>query len=150
MTERSRTIALAISLALNVFVIGAAAGGALMWHFSAAPRQEAPARGALAQAAAALPADEGKTFRNMLAAARKASASDIAAAKAGRQELAQLMTNDPLDRQAIDAELAAIRQADIALRARLEKAVTDFLATLTPADRRLFVAGLRGNGSILR
>jgi uncharacterized membrane protein len=97
-----------------------------------------------------LPVEKRKAFRQMLAHARKDSASDIAAARSGRVELAQLMTAEPLDRQAIDAKLSVIRQADVALRARLEKAVIDFAETLTPAERNKFVEGLRGHGAMLR
>jgi uncharacterized membrane protein len=38
----------------------------------------------------------------------------------------------------------------MALRARLEKAVVDFAETLTPAERKSFVEGLRGHGAMLR
>jgi uncharacterized membrane protein len=93
---------------------------------------------------------ERKTFRQMLMRARKEAASDIAAARAGRLELAQLMVAAPLNRQAVDAKLSAIRQSDMALRARLEKAVIDFAKTLTPAEQKSFVEGLRGHGAMLR
>jgi uncharacterized membrane protein len=97
-----------------------------------------------------LPAEERKTFRQMLMRARKEAASDIAAARAGRLQLAQAMVAVPLNRQAVDAQLSAIRQSDMALRARLEKAVVDFAETLTPAERKSFVEGLRGHGAMLR
>jgi len=86
----------------------------------------------------------------MLIQARKESASDIAAARARRLELARLMVAEPLNRQAIDTQLSATRQSDMALRARLEKAVVDFAETLTPAERKSFVEGLRGHGAMLR
>jgi uncharacterized membrane protein len=150
MSERSRPIIVAISLALNVFLVGAAVGAAYMWHASGPLRSGISARGGLAVAAAALPVQEHKTFRQMLIQARKQAASDIAAARAGRLELAQLMVAEPLNRRAIDAQLSAIRQSDIALRARLEKAVVDFAETLTPAERKSFVEGLRGHSAMLR
>lgn len=150
MSERSRTIVLAVSLALNVFLVGAAMGGAYMWRASGPLRAGMSARGGLAVAADTLPLEERKTFRQMLVQARKEAASNITAARSGRLKLAQLMTAEPLDRQAIDAQLAAIRQLDMALRARLEKAVIDFAEGLTPADQKNFVEGLRGHGAMLR
>jgi uncharacterized membrane protein len=60
------------------------------------------------------------------------------------------MVADPLNRQAVDAQLSAIRQSDMALRARLEKAAVDFAVTLTPAERTSFVEGLRGRSAMLR
>jgi uncharacterized membrane protein len=86
----------------------------------------------------------------MLIQARKEAASDIAAARAGRLELAQLMVAEPLNRQAVDAQLSAIRRSDLALRAGLEKAVIDFADTLTPTERKSFVEGLRGHSAMLR
>ena len=150
MIEKSRSTILAISLALNVFIVGAAVGGAYMWHASGPFRPAASARGGLGVAANALPAEQRKTFRQMLILARKEAAADIAAARSGRLKLAQLMVAEPLDRQAVDAQLASIRQSDMALRAKLEKAVIDFAETLTPAERKSFVEELRGHGAMLR
>jgi len=150
MSERSRTIILVISLALNAFLVGAAAGGAYMWHASGPLRAGIATRGGLGLAAETLPMEKRKAFRQMLTQARKEAASDIAAARAGRLELARLMMAEPLDRQAVDAQLSVIRQSDIALRARLEQAVIELAETLTPAERKSFVEGLRGHSAMLR
>jgi uncharacterized membrane protein len=150
MSNRARTIVLAISLAFNVFIVGAAVGGAYMWHAFGPHRPGIAARGGLGRAAEKLPAAERKAFRQMLAQTRKDAASDVAVARSGRMKLAQLMTADPIDRQAIDAQLSVIRQADSALRAKLEKTVIDFFETLTPSERQTFVEGLRGHGAMLR
>ncbi|MGN6766262.1 MAG: periplasmic heavy metal sensor [Rhizobiaceae bacterium] len=150
MNNRARTIVLAISLAFNVFIIGAAVGGAYMWHESGSYRPAFAARSGLGGAAEKLPVAERRTFRRMLAQTRKDAASDIEAARAGRLRLAQLMTADPIDRQAIDAQLSATRQTDSALRAKLEKTVVDFFETLPPSERQTFVEGLRGHGAMLR
>jgi uncharacterized membrane protein len=150
MSDRVRTIVLTISLAFNVFIVGAAVGGAYMWHASGPHRPGIAARGGLRHAAEKLPAAERKAFRQMLAQTRKDAVSDITAARSGRRKLMRLMTADSIDRQAIDAQLSAIRQADSALRARLEKTVIDFFETLTPSERRTFVEGLRGHGAMLR
>ena len=150
MSERSRVAILSISLTLNAFLVGAAVGGAYMWHASGPLRAGIAMRGGLGLAAEALPVEKRKAFRQMLTQARNEAASDIAAAKMGRLELAQLMVAAPLDRQAANAQLSVIRQSDIALRARLEKAVIDFAETLTPPERKSFVEGLRGHGAMLR
>lgn len=150
MSDRARTIVLAISLAFNVFIVGAAVGGAYMWHASGLHRHAITARGGLGRAAEKLPVAERKAFRHMLSQTRKEAASDVVAARSGRRELLQLMTADPIDRHAIDAQLSAIRQADSALRAKLEKTVIDFFETLTPSERQTFVEGLRGHGAMLR
>jgi uncharacterized membrane protein len=55
-----------------------------------------------------------------------------------------------LDKAAIDADLAKIRNADMALRSRLEQAIVDFAETLSPAERQTFVEGLRQRSGMLR
>jgi uncharacterized membrane protein len=74
----------------------------------------------------------------------------VEAARASRDDLARLLSQDRLDKAAIDAELAKIRNADMALRSRLEQAVVDFAETLSPAERRTLVEGLRQRGGMLR
>lgn len=150
MSERPSTIVLAMSLALNVFLVGAAVGAAYTWHASGPLRSGLSARGGVGVAAETLPLERRKAFRQTLIQARKEAASDIAAARAGRLELVQLMVAEPLNRQAVDAQLSAIRQSDMALRANLEKAVVDFAQSLTPAERKSFVEGLRGHSAMLR
>ncbi|MGD9803125.1 MAG: periplasmic heavy metal sensor [Hyphomicrobiaceae bacterium] len=149
MGDRSRNSLLAISLALNVFILGAVAGGAYMWH-ALDPAKVAENQRALRFAAQALPPAQRMGFRQALAAARRAAASDIETARQGRDALARLLSQDALDQAAIDAELTKIRSADMALRTRLEQAIIDFAESLTPAQRREFVDGLRQRGGILR
>ncbi len=72
------------------------------------------------------------------------------AAREGRARLADLLAQDPLDRAAIDAQLTTVRAGDAALRGRLEQVVIDFASTLTPDERKRFVEGLRGRGTLLR
>jgi uncharacterized membrane protein len=149
MGDRSRNILLAVSLALNVFILGAVAGGAYVWRVLERPRVAENQR-ALRFAAANLPAAQQKAFQEALGTARRASASDIEAARQGRYALARLLSQDALDQAAIDAELARIRSADMAQRTRLEQAIIDFAETLSPTQRRELVEGLRKRGGILR
>ena len=142
MSERLRGIQLAVSLALNVFILGAAAGGAYMWHSIESPKP-AQNRQALRFAAERLPADHLKAFQQEIAAARRAGATDIDAAREGRATLAGLLSDKQLDRNAIDTELAKIRAADIALRTRLEQAIIDYAERLPPEQRLKLVEGLR-------
>lgn len=149
MNDRTIKRLLAISLALNVFVFGAAVGGAVMWHLHQ-PEKFAAARSGLRFAAEELPPDTRKAFRQALAAARLQSSADIEAARAGRAAVADLLVKHPLDSAAIETELAKVRTADMALRERLEKAVIDFAAKLPADERQAFVEGLRGRSAMLR
>lgn len=149
MSDRARKILLAASLALNVFIVGAAVGGAYMWYSGAGPRIAA-AKAGLRFAAEDLSQEQRRAFRQMLVQARRDARGDIEAARQGRGRLADLLAQDTLDRAAIDAALATVRGGDAALRGRLEQVVIDFASTLTPDERKRFVESLRGRGTLLR
>lgn len=149
MSERSTRLLLALSLALNILILGAAAGAGAMWIWGYQPRSGPVPRG-LQLAAENLSAERQQTFRKMLAAARREVRSDIDAGRSSRDELSRLLVQDQLDPAAVDAELVKIRNADAVLRSRLEQAVVSFAETLSPAERALFVEGLRGRAVMLR
>ncbi|HZF85662.1 MAG TPA: periplasmic heavy metal sensor, partial [Burkholderiaceae bacterium] len=58
------------------------------------------------------------------------------------RELAQLMAAPVFDRAAFDATLSRTRAADLGVRERIERAVADFGAGLTPAERATFAQAL--------
>ncbi len=58
----------------------------------------------------------------------------------------RLMAAPRCDRQALDEALASTRDADRALRGRIEAAIADFVATLTPAERVTFAQSLKLRG----
>jgi uncharacterized membrane protein len=149
MSERSSRTLLALSLAVNMLLIGAGVGAAAMWHWGKHPAPASPQRG-LWLAAKDLSPDQRKTFRQMLAEARREVRADTESARASRQEVARLLMQEKVDTAAINAELVKIRGADAILRARLEQTVISFAETLSVADREIFVDGLRDRGTILR
>jgi uncharacterized membrane protein len=148
MTGRASRLLLAGSLALNVFLVGAAAGGAYVWLETG--RTVAAPRPGLRLAASGLSAERREAFRAALRAAREAATGEAAAGRDRRLELRRLLKQAPLDRPAIDAALAAIRAADMAVRARVEAAVIGFAADLNDGERASLVEGLEGNGPMLR
>lgn len=150
MSERSIRLLLAASLAVNIFLLGAAAGAGYMWRAQEVQRDAAGEQRGLRFAADDLSPEQRKAFRQALAEARRQSAADIEAARAGREEVARLIEGEPIDSAAVNAALTAIRQADTALRSRLEQAIVSFAAGLTPADRARLVDGLRDRTSMLR
>ncbi|SJM35841.1 periplasmic heavy metal sensor [Mesorhizobium delmotii] len=150
MSERSIRILLAVSLALNIFVLGAAAGAGYMWRTQGAQRDGAGDQRGLRFAAAGLSPEQRKAFRQTLADARRQSAADIEAGRTGREQVARLIEAQPIDAAAVNETLASVRQADMALRGRLEQAIVSFATGLTPADRARLVDGLRGRSNMLR
>ncbi|MEO3386337.1 periplasmic heavy metal sensor [Mesorhizobium sp. CAU 1741] len=151
MSDRAPRFLLAASLAINLFVFGAVVGAGFMWLAQGQP--DAPGAGqqrGLRFAAEELSRDQRRAFRGALADARRQSASDIDGARAGREEVARLLATEPFDRAAVEAALAATRQSDMALRARLEEAIAGFAAGLTPDERARLADGLRARTGMLR
>jgi len=139
-------IALAVSLALNVFILGAAAG-AWFWRSAPMPAQQ-PDQG-LASAAQAMEPAQRQAFRQALAKARQDAQPDSQAARDARNKLAQLLNQTNLDRNTIDATLETTRAADTRVRARIETAVVDFVEGLDPKSRAVLIDGLAARGQIL-
>lgn len=146
MSRYASKIALAISLTVNVFLLGAAAG-AWFWEASPLPSQQ-PNQG-LAAVGRALDPDKRQAFRDVLAKARQDAQADSKAARDAREKLAQLLNEADFDRSSIDATLDMTRAADTRVRARIEAAIIDFAQTLDPKSRAILIDGLAARGQIV-
>lgn len=149
MSDRNLKIGLIVSIILNVFLIGGIAGGLAFWRLN--PQVQAAAtppgggpqqRRALRFAADELAPEQRAAFLQALRQARRASLAQVREAQAHRRELAGLIGAAQFDRAAVIGALDGARTADIAVRTRLETAVVDYAAGLSPADRAVFVRGL--------
>lgn len=145
MTTRIKWL-LAISLVLNVFLIGGIAGGVYRW-WSVGPQTAAVQR-SLRMAAEALPAERRDTFRDTLRNARRDVQPTVREARESRRELARLLAAPQFDRPAVEAALGRARQADAIIRARVEREVVEFASTLPEAERSKFVQGLIQRGPL--
>ncbi|UTV41812.1 periplasmic heavy metal sensor (plasmid) [Ensifer adhaerens] len=145
MMDRTIDRTLAVSLALNIFLVGVAVGSSLLWLYDT--KQTPPRRTVqgLPAAAQELQPEQRKTFRQLLQKARRGSAEKTREGQRAREDLARLLARDPLDRAEIDMMLERIRNADMSLRTSVEAAVIDFAATLRPNDRAKLVEGLERN-----
>lgn len=130
------------SLVLNLFLVGGVVGGTVRWWMAErGTAAAAPAR-SLRYAADDLSAAQRKAYLLGLRTVRRDAAASIQAAREGREDVLRLMAAPQLDRNAVAAALARTREADIALRARVEASVVDFAATLTPEERLKLTNGL--------
>ena len=133
---------LVASLVLNVFIVGAVAGGAARWWFAERSVAAAePPRG-LRHAADDLPAEQRRNFLVGLRNARRAVAEPLQAAREGRQEVLRLLREPRFEADAVAQTLARTRAADMAARERFEAAVVDFASTLSPPERQKLADGL--------
>jgi len=148
MNGRPWKFALIASFVLNVFLLGGIAGGAYQWFnvrgqtVAAPPAQPRPLR----FAAADLSVERQVQFVAALKAARREGRELAVEGREERREVLRILSAPQLDRVALDSALARTRQADSALRARVEESVADFAASLTPDERVKFVDGLRQSG----
>lgn len=144
---------LMLSLVLNLFLLAAIAAGAWRWwalrthdasavHARAAEGAAPAAPRGLRFAADALAPAQRQAFRAALRDARRDVAELARQGREGRRELAQLMAAPVFDRAAFDATLSRTRAADVGVRERIERAVADFGAGLSPAERAAFAQGL--------
>ncbi|MDF3835734.1 periplasmic heavy metal sensor [Cupriavidus basilensis] len=139
-------VVLAISVLLNVFLLGAIGGGGYRWY--AAERTAAVQPRGLRFAADGLDAGQRRQFLQGLRAARRAVAPEVDAAREGRHQVEQLLRQPQFEREALVAALARTREADAAVRSRIEQSVVDFAATLSPAERQQLADALVQRGPL--
>jgi uncharacterized membrane protein len=134
-------IGLIASVAINLFLIGAAAGVIALGLRMA---RESPQRpGALLIATAQLPQPDRRNFRQMLVGVRGEIAADTAQSRDLRLAAWGALADPNPDVAAIKARLARSRQIDVGARAKVEEKIADYVAALPPAERTIFAAGMR-------
>ncbi|AMV44380.1 MULTISPECIES: periplasmic heavy metal sensor [Paraburkholderia] len=148
MSGRAWKFLLVGSLVLNVFLIGGVAGGAYQWFVAhgGATAAAQPQSRALRFAAEGLSAERQQQFVDALKDARREAREYARDGREDRREVLRLLAAPQLDRAALDVALNRTREADIALRSRVEQSVVDFAATLSPDERVKFAEGLRERG----
>lgn len=147
MNGRSWKFVLVASLVLNVFLLGAIVGGAYQWFAVHGATGTALAQQhALRFAAGTLSAERQKAFVDGLKNARREGRQFAREGREGRRDVLRLLAAPQLDRPALDAALARTREADSALRAKVEGSVADFAATLSPEERAKFAESLKSRG----
>ncbi|MEI9417471.1 periplasmic heavy metal sensor [Mesorhizobium sp. Cs1321R2N1] len=125
------------SVVLNVFLAGALAGGAV-WIRSGKSGQGY----SLEAAGGRLPDQERMLFRKALREVRRESRQVILDGQQARREAADLLRQPVVDTAARSAALERARNADIAVRTRLEQRIIEFAAAGSAADRAVLAEGL--------
>jgi len=133
MTPKTLKIALALSLALNVFAIGAVAGAGYMRQRLVEPRAE---RGPpMLRIAERLPEEKREAFRARMRQEGLAARPLIRQAREARRDAVELFGQPQYDPKAAAGALGRARDSEFAARAQLENAMADFALTLTPQER---------------
>ncbi|KQR73844.1 hypothetical protein ASG35_22145 [Burkholderia sp. Leaf177] len=136
-----------VSAVLNIFLLGTIGGGTYRWMEKQKADAIAQQRG-LRFAAAELPQERRDQLRDALKQTRRESLPLILDARSGRIDIVQALQSPQFDRATLDAALARTRDADMAVRARVERTVADFAATLTADERLKLVDALQRHGPL--
>lgn len=155
MSGNGLKVALAASLALNVFVIGAGVGvGAMMLRDDPpgrdgrggdGPRGDGRAGGnPMMQSMDRLTPEVRDEFRNRMRTQGETSRVQLDAARDKRREAAELLARG--DQAGAVEALRAARQGELETRERLEAMIVEYATTLDPEQRAIVAEALRRPG----
>lgn len=144
MSQRTLTIALVVSLVVNVFVIGAVVGAFGMRHRMEEQRMRPPRGNPIMRVTERMPEDLRARYVARMRAEGQNNRAKMQEARDARREAIAAMTAEPYDAAAASAALARARESETAMRASLENAVVDFSRNLDQEQRRVIAESLRG------
>ena len=147
MSQRGLTVALIISLVVNVFVIGAVVGAFGMRARMIEQRQRPPMGNSLMRVSEAMPEELRARYIARMRAEGQNNRAKMQEAREARAEAARALSAPQYDPKAAADALARAREAEMATRASLENAVVDFSRNLDQEQRRLIAKTLRGGPS---
>ena len=142
MRSRWLVIGLVASAALNLFLIGAAAG-VIALGLSMARQGALPRPGLLVRATQGLPQLERRALRMQIVDAWRQARPDLEQSRQARAQAWAEVAGPKPDAAAIKAELAQSRQIDTTIRARVEERFVDRALTLPAGDRAALAKGMR-------
>ncbi len=148
MSPRALWIAFALSLVVNVFVIGAGAG-LYFGHAFAPHRGPGPRPNPLMAAAERLDPTDRDVFKALMQDEAQRQGPTLLDARMQRRQAVAMMRAPSFDRAAAGAALDRARTDDTQVRAKLENTMLDFAAKLDAPNRAILSEGLT-RGPVVR
>lgn len=144
MSQRSLIIALFISLAVNLFAIGAVVGGLVIGVRMSEGRHMAmrPGPPPLFAAAAALPEARQDAYRQALRGEAGQVRGALMRAGEARREAWSGVADDPYDPDAVRRDLAKAQAIEAQARSLIESRVVGFAGELSLEERRALAEAL--------
>jgi uncharacterized membrane protein len=135
MSRRGLLIALIVSLAVNLFVLGGLAGAVLMGFplHRPPPPQGGPPR--LAALGAALTPAQREAWQSAIRESAETAGPKLRQARLLRDQAWRSMSADPVDTQAVLAALNQSRTLELQARSEMDRSVVGFAATLPASER---------------
>ncbi|HEY3815066.1 MAG TPA: periplasmic heavy metal sensor [Caulobacteraceae bacterium] len=147
--SRGLKIVLALSVLLNVFLIGADVAAVLKWRRlmdEGTLRQPTQ----LAIAARTLDPKVHADLRHFMGARSTAIKPDFNVARQDRLQAAAIASAPTFDRAAVSALLAKARAEEASGHMKADEAVLDFMATMPPDQRAKLAEGLKARAPHLK
>ena len=146
-SQRTLTLALIASVALNLFVIGTVVGGVVVGHRfrEASPAANRP-RQPLWSAADTLPPEHRRAYRQLLRGEAGGVRGQMRQARQARRDAWTYLGAETLDGPAISKRLSEARTLEMTARGGVEDRIVAFAATLPPAERAELARGLARSG----
>lgn len=146
-SQRTLTLALVASVAVNLFVIGAVVGVVVLGHrmreaVGGVNRPRQP----LWSAADTLPPEHQRAYRQLLRGQADPVGGQIRQARQARRDAWGDLGAEPLNGPAVSRRLAEARALEMTARGGVEDRIVAFAATLPPAERAELAKGLALSG----
>jgi uncharacterized membrane protein len=148
MSRRALLISLIISLAVNLFVVGAVAGALVIGSrmHQARPGGGFRAAGPLWGAAEGLSPERQDAYRAALRGEAGVVGGKLRAARQARREAWLSLREERFDPKTAAVALDRARALEFEARGDVERRIVNFAATLTPAERAQLAEGLARAG----
>lgn len=143
MSQRTLSIALIVSLVVNVFVIGAIVG-AFGMRMRVEEQRRQPPRAAIMRMSEQLPEDVRNRYMAAMRAQGQANRPKMELVRQARADAMRAFAAEPFDAKAASDALARARTAETETRAALETTIVEFAKGLAPEERRIIGQSLRG------
>ncbi|HEV2531062.1 periplasmic heavy metal sensor [Phenylobacterium sp.] len=143
MSRRTLLILLFVSLALNLFILGAGAG-AFLFGERLFPHRQPQFRGGppMFAAASTLPDAEAQAYRDALSAQALAVRPRLREARMLRHDAWTKLGADPVDPAGVVADLDKARAMQAQAQSEVDKKIVEFAAKLPATERRRFAAAM--------
>jgi uncharacterized membrane protein len=146
MGRRGLLIALIVSVAVNLFAVGAVVGALVL-----GPRMHMVVRGPpFWTAAAELPPARREAYRKMLRSDAGEVREAMREARRARRDAWRSLGEPDSQPSAVAARLDHARQLEMRARSMVERRILDFAATLPPEERAILAEGLAKSGPRFR